>query len=56
MDEPRIAVRVPGVRSAALGEAVTAEVRRIFGLDFDFGGFYRMAKGDPALAPLIGPL
>ena len=56
VDEPRIAVRVPGVRDAALGEAVTAEVRRLFGLDFDLGGFYRMAKGDPALAPLIEPL
>jgi DNA-3-methyladenine glycosylase II len=56
VDEPRIAVRVPGPRDAAIGDAVTAEVRRLFGLDFDLGGFYRMAKGDPALAPLVEPL
>lgn len=56
VDEPRIAVRVPGVRDAAIGDAVTREVRRLFGLDFDLGGFYRMAKGDPALAQLVEPL
>lgn len=54
--EPRLAVRVPGIRDAAIREAVTREVRRLFGLDFDLGGFYRMAKGDPALAPLVEPL
>jgi DNA-3-methyladenine glycosylase II len=32
---------------------VTLEVRRIFGLEFDLVGFYRMAKGDRALAPLV---
>ncbi len=56
VDEPRIAVRVPGVRDAGTGEAVTAEVRRLFGLDFDLVGFYRMAKGDLALAALVEPL
>ncbi len=56
VDEPRIAVRVPGVPNAAIGEAVTEEVRRLFGLDFDLGGFYRMAKGDPALSALVEPL
>ena len=35
---------------------MTAEVRRLFGLDLDLAGFYRMAKADPALAPLIEPL
>jgi amidase len=39
-----------------VGEAVVADVRRIFGLDFDLPGFYRMAKADPALAALIDPL
>jgi DNA-3-methyladenine glycosylase II len=33
-----------------------AEVRRLFGLDFDLPGFYRMAKADAALAPLVEPL
>lgn len=56
VDEPRIAVRVPGGRGAAIRDAVTAEVRRLFGLDFDLAGFYRMAKGDAALAPLVEPL
>ncbi len=56
VDEPRLAVRVPGIHDAAIREAVTREVRRLFGLDFDLGGFYRMAKGDPALGPLVEPL
>jgi DNA-3-methyladenine glycosylase II len=56
VEEVRLAVRVPGARRAAVGEAVAAEVRRLFGLDFDLPGFYRMAKADPALAPLVGPL
>jgi len=54
--EPRLAVRAPGVRDAAIRDAVTREVRQLFGLDFDLGGFYRMAKGDPALAALVEPL
>jgi len=56
IDEPRLIVDVPGERSAAIGDAVVAEVRRIFGLEFDLPGFYRMAKADPALAPLVRPL
>jgi len=31
-------------------------VRRIFGLDHDLVGFYRVAKADPALASLVEPL
>src|SRR5881628_3645666 len=56
VDDGRITVRVPGTESVMVGAAVTAEVRRIFGLDFDLVGFYRMAKSDPALASLIEPL
>jgi DNA-3-methyladenine glycosylase II len=56
VDDARLAVRVPSVRDAATGEAVAAEVRRIFGLHFDLAGFYRMAKSDPVLATLIEPL
>ena len=56
VDDARLHVRIPGVRDAAVGEAVAAEVRRLFGLDFDLPGFYRMAKGDPVLAALVEPL
>lgn len=55
-DEARLTVDVPGERAAAVRDAVLNEVRRIFGLDFDLPGFYRMAKSDPALAALITPL
>ena len=56
VDDARLATRIPGVRDAATGEAVAAEVRRIFGLHFDLSGFYRMAKSDPVLAALVEPL
>ena len=56
VEDVRLDVRVPGPRATTVGEAVAAEVRRLFGLDFDLPGFYRMAKGDPALAPLVEPL
>ena len=55
VDDARLDVRVPGVRGAHTVDAVTTEVRRIFGLDFDLPGFYRFAKGDPALAELVEP-
>jgi len=32
------------------------EVRKIFGLDFDLPGFYRMAKVDPVLSEIVAPL
>jgi DNA-3-methyladenine glycosylase II len=56
VDETRLAIEIPGERSAAVRDAVVGEVRRIFGLDFDLPGFYRMAKGDAALATLVPPL
>jgi DNA-3-methyladenine glycosylase II len=56
VDDARLDVRIPGARDAAVGEAVAAEVRCLFGFDFDLPGFYRMAKGDGALAPLVEPL
>lgn len=56
VDDVRLAVRIPGAGAATVGEAVAAEVRRVFGLDFDLPGFYRMAKADPALATLVEPL
>ena len=56
VEDARLAVDVPGVRAAAVGEAVVFEVRRLFGLDFDLAGFYRMAKADPVLSALVEPL
>jgi DNA-3-methyladenine glycosylase II len=56
VEDVRLFIRVPGARTAAVGAAATAEVRRLLGLDFDLAGFYRMAKGDPALATLVEPL
>jgi DNA-3-methyladenine glycosylase II len=56
VEQPRLEVRAAGPRARRVEAAITREVRHIFGLDFDVAGFYRMAKGDPALAPLIEPL
>ncbi|HYS15404.1 MAG TPA: hypothetical protein VET45_00640 [Candidatus Binatia bacterium] len=55
VDDARITIELPGV-DAAVGAAAVAEARRILGLDLDLGGFYRMAKADPALASLVEPL
>jgi DNA-3-methyladenine glycosylase II len=56
VDDARLTVTVAGGGGADVERAVTAEVRRLYGLDFDLVGFYRMAKADPALAPLVEPL
>jgi DNA-3-methyladenine glycosylase II len=56
VDAAQLVVEIPGARSAHLADLVAAEVRLIFGLDFDLVEFYRMAKSDPALAGLIEPL
>lgn len=56
VDDVHLQVSVPGARGAAVEWAARTEVRRIFGLDFDLPGFYRMAKGDAALATLVEPL
>jgi DNA-3-methyladenine glycosylase II len=55
VDDVRITIQAPG-QDAAVGAAIVAEVRRLLGLDLDLISFYRMAKGDPALAALIEPL
>jgi DNA-3-methyladenine glycosylase II len=52
VDDVRLDVRVPASRSAAVREAVAHEVHRLFGLAFDLGDFYRMAKTDRVLADL----
>jgi DNA-3-methyladenine glycosylase II len=56
VDDTRLTITVPGGGGAEIERAVTTEVRRLYGLDFDLTGFYRMAKADPALAPLVEPL
>ena len=55
-EDARLTVEAPGARGSNVATALTAEVRRLFGLDFDLAGFYRMAKGEPALARLVEPL
>jgi DNA-3-methyladenine glycosylase II len=56
IDDVRLTIHIPGARSATVAAATSAEVRRLFGLDFDLPGFYRMAKADTALGPLVEPL
>jgi DNA-3-methyladenine glycosylase II len=56
VEAARLEVRIAGAPSPAVAAVVEREVRSIFGLDFDLPGFYRMAKGDPALAALVEPL
>jgi DNA-3-methyladenine glycosylase II len=56
VDDARLGVTVPGASGAAIEAAITTEVRRVFGLDFDLPGFYRMAKADPVLGGLVEPL
>jgi DNA-3-methyladenine glycosylase II len=56
VDDARLQISIPGGRGDRMAASVNHEVRRIFGLDFDLPGFYRMAKADPALGPLVEPL
>jgi len=56
VDDVRLTIRIPGARTAAVADAAAAEVRRVFGLDFDLPGFYRAAKGDAVLADLVSAL
>lgn len=56
VEDMRLRIRIPGARTTRVAEAVTREVRLIFGLDFDLPGFYRFAKADPALVGLVEPL
>ena len=56
VEDARLRVEVAGGATGGVREAVVREVRRVYGLEFDLPGFYRMAKADPALAPLVEPL
>jgi DNA-3-methyladenine glycosylase II len=55
VDDARLEVTAD-IASPAVRAAITAEVRAVFGLDFDLAGFYRAAKTDPVLATLVEPL
>jgi DNA-3-methyladenine glycosylase II len=55
VDDARLTITISR-DGAEVERAVMAEVRRLYGLDFDLVGFYRMAKADAALAPLVEPL
>lgn len=54
-DDPRLTIRIPGSRSARVGAAARAEVRRLLFLDADLAGFYGMARSDKVLRGLITP-
>jgi DNA-3-methyladenine glycosylase II len=56
VDDARLTITVADADRDDVARAVTLEVRRIFGLDFDVAGFYRLAKSDRALASLVEPL
>ena len=56
VDDARLTVTIPDGAGADVERSVMTEVRRLYGLDFDLVGFYRMAKADAALAPLVEPL
>jgi DNA-3-methyladenine glycosylase II len=56
VEDVRLSVRAPGARGRAVRDAILAEVRKVFGLDFDLPGFYRFAKGDAVLSRLVEPL
>jgi DNA-3-methyladenine glycosylase II len=56
VDDPRVTIDAPGARGRAVADALRAETRALLGLDFDLPGFYRFAKGDRVLAPLVGRL
>jgi DNA-3-methyladenine glycosylase II len=56
VEAARLTIDLRGPRTSAVADAVVFEVRRLFGLDFDLPGFYRMAKADPVLSTLVEPL
>src|SRR5256885_9894453 len=51
VDDARLHVRIPGVREAAVGEAVAAEGRRVFGLGFGFPGLFPRSEEHTAELP-----
>ena len=53
VDDTRLEVVVPDAAGRSVERTVTTEVRRVFGLEFDLAGCYRMAMADRALAPLV---
>jgi DNA-3-methyladenine glycosylase II len=55
-DRPAVTVTFEGPDTPATRAALTADVRRLLGLDADLAGFYRAAQGDRVLAPLVASL
>jgi DNA-3-methyladenine glycosylase II len=53
VEDAQLDVSIPNARDTAVADAVRLEVDRIFGLGFDLASFYRFAKSDPTLAPLV---
>ncbi len=56
VEDVRLTIEVAGRVDTRTADAITAEVRAIFGLAFDLPAFYRFAKGDRALGPLAEQL
>jgi DNA-3-methyladenine glycosylase II len=56
VDDVRLTASMPGGRGDRAAAVLTHEVRKVFGLEFDLPGFYRLAKADPVLAPLVEAL
>jgi DNA-3-methyladenine glycosylase II len=50
---PAVRVVVRGAGGRGVRTRVTAVLSRALGLDLDLAGFYRMARGDDRLAPLV---
>jgi DNA-3-methyladenine glycosylase II len=53
VDDTRLEVYAAGRQPTAVMAGIEREVRRVFGLDFDLPSFYRFAKSDMALAPIV---
>ena len=53
VDDVRLIIHAPGRLTRTVAEGIVREVRCIFGLHFDLPGFYRFAKSDAVLAPLV---
>jgi DNA-3-methyladenine glycosylase II len=56
VDAARLLVSTPGDRSSRVLEAAVGEVERICGLGLDVAAFYRAARQDPVLGPLLPQL
>jgi len=53
LEEARLVVSTPGTRGPRGLEAAAVEVAKLCGLGLDVDGFYRVARADPVLAPVV---